>query len=504
MRGTTAMLSLSFSVAAATPPHIMLTVMDDLGWADLGFRGSEIKTPHIDKLASEGVVLENYYVMPSCAPTRSTMMTGRFVTRTGIYTPFAGCAPEGVPLHEKFLPQVLKDAGYATHMVGKWHLGFFKEEYTPTFRGFDTYYGFYGWGEDYTLHTTSYPLANGSNTAKGYDFRWEKQPNCGKGCSVIERAASGTYSTNLFAKRAVDIISAHDPSTPLFLYLPWQAVHAPRQVPKTWAAPYQGGHRVPDFAGMAAAADVGIENVTSALDARGMLKNTVIVFSTDNGGPIEDPGMNEGDAIGASNWPLRGGKHTLWEGGTRGTAFVWATDLTAGQYHGLAHSVDWLPTFAKLAGASTNGTLPLDGRDQWSALQGGESPHPFLFTATNSKGGFAIRKGDWKMIAGGAGPGHINGWSSKDECSPEDAKNTGCTGQPSITGSPRWAGVPMLFNVTADPGEHIDLAATYTDVVAELLSDLAPYNASKVPYHYALAPGVPDGEPMDGVWGPWA
>merc|ERR1712190_416707 len=130
----------------------------------------------------------------------------------------------GVPLTETFLPQTLKKLGYATHMVGKWHLGFYKKEYTPTFRGFDTFYGFYGWGENYFSHLSSYPT-RGGQTAKGYDFRDEDQPNCSGSCSVVDHSADGHYSTNLFAARAVRIIEAHDPTIPLFLSLPWQAVH---------------------------------------------------------------------------------------------------------------------------------------------------------------------------------------------------------------------------------------------------------------------------------------
>lgn len=185
-----------------------------------------------------------------------------------------------------------------------------------------------------------------------------------------------------------------------------------------------------------------------------------------------------------------------------GTAFVWAAGLSPGVHPGLAHSVDWLPTLAALAGASTAGTLPLDGRDMWPALMGAPSAHPHLFTATNNRGGFAIRKGDWKLLAGY--PGKSEGWSSRSECTPEVARGTGCNGTGSTAGEPRWAGAPMLFNVTADAGEHDDLAALHPLVVAGLLGDLAPYNASKVPYDYALAKGLPDGEPIDGVWGPWA
>jgi len=491
----------NFVETASNPLHIVFLVMDDLGWNDVGFRSGALSTPTIDTLAKEGVILQNYYVMDACAPTRATFMTGRHVTRTGIYTPFAGTEPEGVPLDEIFLPSVLKKAGYATHMIGKWHLGFYQHLYTPTFRGFDSFYGFYGWGEHYTEHTIAY-----SQPVEGYDFRDDASPMCGANCSVVDWSANGTYSTHLFARRAVRVINSHDVATPLFLYLAWQAVHAPNQVPAAYEAPFASSPREPIYSGMVAAADEGIANVTAALSARGMLSDTIIVFTTDNGAPIA---RNSG--IGGSNYPLRGGKQSIFEGGVRGVAFVWSRRLAPGEHHGLAHSVDWLPTLAGLAGASTAATKPLDGLDMWPALLGHGVTRERLFLGCNAEMGCAVRDGTWKLIVGKPGSGWsgtdvivdtVDGWSPAD---PGDAftRETYWT-----TGTNYKNSSQLLFNLADDESERHDLSEQHPEVVTELGRFLWSYTSTKVPLSFVVHPGAPKGRPVDTggplpVWGPW-
>jgi len=148
-------------------PHILFILADDLGWSDLGFHGSVIKTPNIDKLAREGVILDNYYVQPLCTPTRSALMTGRYPIHTGLQHGVIHLdAPYGLPLEYSTLPQELKKLSYATHMVGKWHLGSFKWPYVPTRRGFDTSFGFWGGAEDHYNHSVNGFL----------DFRDDEEP----------------------------------------------------------------------------------------------------------------------------------------------------------------------------------------------------------------------------------------------------------------------------------------------------------------------------------------
>ncbi|CAK0839965.1 unnamed protein product, partial [Prorocentrum cordatum] len=305
---------------AERPPHLLFVVADDLGWDDVGFRSHQIRTPHIsvDRLAREGAVLDQYYVQSVCSPTRATFLTGRYPLHHTVNDWLRPGQATGLPLNETLLPELLAPAGYRRHAVGKWHLGFTRWEHTPTFRGFESFVGFYGGGESYFKHESG-----------GYDFRRDMQPRCGANCSRLAKQDSGHYSTHLFTARAQEVIQQHDTSEPLFLYLAYQAVHAPLEVPQSYVDAYAGSIEDPQrrgFAGMLSCLDEGLGNVTGALRAKGMLEDTLVIFTTDNGGPSS--GRVGGDYIGSSNYPLRGGKHSIWEGGTRGTALVWAGAAT--------------------------------------------------------------------------------------------------------------------------------------------------------------------------------
>ena len=360
------------AAAASKQPHVLFIVLDDLGFDDVGFRSHQIRTPHIDGFARSGLVLDQYYVQDVCSPSRSTFMTGRYAMHHGVVDWIPLSSAYGLPLNETTLAQLFKRAGYSCRGVGKWHMGFYKWEHTPTFRGFDSFVGFYGGGEDYFKHSNQ----------GAYDFRRDPTPMCGRNCSQIAAQDQGVYSTTVFAEEAVRVVGAHSSSAgPLFLYLAFQGVHDPAQVPARYADAYKttiADKKRRTFAGMLSAVDEGIGNVTAALAARGMLNDTLIVFTTDNGGPT-----TTGDGVGARNWPLRGGKHSIWDGGVRGTGVITGAGIVqvasgtasraAGgalkQYPHLMHGADWLPTLAEAAGLNTSGTLPLDGVSQWAAMQ---------------------------------------------------------------------------------------------------------------------------------------
>jgi len=336
-------------------PNIVFILADDYGWNDIGYHGSEIHTPTLDKLAAEGIKLENYYVQPICTPTRSVLMSGRYQIHTGlqhdiIWPP----QPNGLPLTDPTLADKMKEAGYATHMVGKWHLGFFKEEYTPTWRGFDSFYGYLTGSEDYYNHTHSY------NHRKYYGLDLRDNDD-------IVRDMTGVYSTHLYIRKAEEIV-ANKGDKPLFLYLPLQSVHAPLQVPDIYLNQYRHiqDKKRRTFAGMVSCMDEGIKNLTESLKKHGLWNNTVLVFSTDNGGQYHE---------GGNNWPLRGNKATWWEGGMRGVGFVSSpllhqSGLTS---HELLHVSDWFPTLLHLAGGSTSG-LNLDGFNVWNTIRYKERP----------------------------------------------------------------------------------------------------------------------------------
>ncbi len=427
--------------SAADRPNIVFFLIDDLGYADCGFNGGKvIKTPNIDRLASEGAVLEHHYVQPVCSPTRAALMTGRYATRTGVYTIVRPGAKWGLPLEERTLAQALKSAGYETAITGKWHLGEFDRAYLPTSRGFDHQYGHYFGMIDYFTHIREGKM----------DWHRDDQPLKEEG-----------YSTHLIAKEAVKRIESRDAAKPLFLYVPFNGVHSPFQVPDEYLKPYGSltGSRQ-KLAGMLAAVDEAIGQIVAALDKAGMGKDTVIVFSSDNGGP--PPGINT---------PLKGFKGSLWEGGTRAAAFVrWPGRVPAGKRISQPmHVIDWYPTLIGLGKGSLEQKLPIDGRDVWPMVTKGEpSPHEAILSVQTPNRA-AVRMGDWKLVSlkGAAEDG--------EDDAPKKAANKKAKAK--VT---EVAGV-QLFNLATDPSESTDLAAKEPERVKAMTAKLAELMKGAVP-----------------------
>lgn len=414
---------------SAPRPHILFLLADDLGWADVSFHGGEIKTPNIDKIAVAGARLEQFYVQPVCSPTRAALLTGRYPMRyglqVGVVRPWA---KHGLPLEERTLPQALKEAGYETAITGKWHLGHFQRSYLPTHRGFDHQYGHYNGALDYFTHVRD----------GGLD--WHRNDD-------VLRVEG--YSTFLIAEEAVRIVSEHDPRKPLFLYVPFNAVHTPLQVPEKYTAPYATfKDRRRKYAGMVAAMDEAIGKIIAAFEEKGLRQNTLIIFCSDNGGP--NPGVV------SSNGPFRAGKSTLYEGGTRVAACAaWEGHIPAGSVvNQPLHIVDWYPTLLKLAGVSLEQKLPLDGKDAWPAIaQGRPSPHDKILLNTTPFSG-AIRAGDWKLVINGK-----QGSSAGAETRP--GRGAAATRRPEIV---------ELFNLAQDPHEKTNLATSNIAKLNELRS----------------------------------
>ncbi|XP_030848937.1 arylsulfatase J [Strongylocentrotus purpuratus] len=485
-------------------PNVVFILADDYGFNDVGYhgrsQGSAILTPNLDRLAGEGVKLENYYVQPICSPTRSQLMSGRYQIHTGLqHGVIRHAQPNCLPLDEVTLPQKLKENGYATNMVGKWHIGFYLDACTPTERGFDSFFGFLVGAQDHYTHILSCEAFNADDgstkTLSGYDLHANKT-------TVYQY--KGQYSTHLFTNKTIDAIERHDKTKPLFMYLAYQAVHAPLQVPDSYMDPYKN---IADktrrtYAGMVSCMDEGIGNVTRALKEAGLYDNTIIIFSTDNGGHIDR---------GGNNWPLRGSKGSLWEGGIHGVGFVHSPllpDAVKGTVnHELIHVSDWLPTIvAGIAGRALNGTKPLDGYNVWSAISGtASSPRTELLHNIDPKKKrpvnekfdtsirAALRVGDWKIKTGADYDVTVNNeWMPPPE-----------SGLDTIYPTEKPNQKVWLFNITADPLEQTDLAEKYPDVVNELVQKLEEYYKGSVPVRYPDPDLEADPALHGGSWGPW-
>lgn len=447
--------------AAAPQPNVVFMLADDLGRVDCSFMGGKVSTPHLDKLAKAGAVLDSFYVQPVCSPTRAALMTGRYPMRhglqVGVVRPWA---QYGLPLEERTLPQALREAGYQTAIVGKWHLGAVQRAYLPTQRGFDQQYGHYNGAIDY------FKLERDG----GYDWHRNDQACHDEG-----------YSTHLLGKEAARIIRERDASKPLFLYVPFNAVHSPWQVPEEYVKPYahlKGNRAI--YAGMLACMDEAVGKISAAVDEAGIRGNTLFIFSSDNGGP--SPGTITDNGV------LRAGKGTLYEGGTRVVAFAtWEGKIKAGSTVKAAlHMVDWYPTLLKLAGASLEQKLPLDGRDAWAAItEGAPSPHESILYNTTPGNG-AIRMGDWKLVLNGQVGANDN---EDGEASPTRKKK----------GKAKAAKSQVeLFNLADDLSEKMNLATQHPDKVAELKARLDAYAAEAVP---PKSEAKPKGFVVPKVWG---
>lgn len=399
------------------PPNIVYIIADDVGYADVGFHGSDIATPALDRLAAEGAPLRQFYSQPLCTPSRAALMTGRYPFRYGLQT---GVIPSGasygLATDEVLLPQILGDAGYRTALVGKWHLGHGDQAFWPRQRGFDSFYGPLVGEIDHFEHT-----------AHGV-------PDWYRDNMLVEEEG---YDTTLLGDEAVRLIESHDPETPLFLELSFTAAHTPYQAPDAWLDRYAG---IADpqrraYAAMISAMDEQIGRVVAALEAKGMREDTLIVFQSDNGGTRSKMFAGEGAVAGdlpPSNAPFRDGKGTLYEGGTRVVALMnWPGRIAPGEAPGMIHVVDMLPTIANLAGASTAGTKPLDGVDLWPALTGPGTRDEIIYNVEPTQA--AVRQGPWKLH-----------WVA--------------TLPPAVE----------LFNLDADPSETTNLAAGHPDAVAAL------------------------------------
>ena len=407
--------ALGLLLGAAPRPHIVLFVSDDMGWNEVGYHGSKIATPNIDRLAKEGAQLDRVYVHPVCSPTRAALMTGRSPARFGVLGPIGR---DVVPKDEHFLPQTFQKGGYQTFMAGKWHLGATEFEYTPNARGFDHFFGFHGGGINY--YTTD------GSRARGW-FR--------NGQSVAPQG----YSTDLLADEAIKLLKNRNKKKPVFLYLPFNAPHQPAQASERLLEKYRKlgffGRRVGQ-AGAIEAMDAAIGRVLATIEAEGISKEPLVMFFCDNG----SGGGRRGSTALPGQLALRGGKGSVLEGGIRVPAVLrWPGVIRAGtKCDQLISAQDIFPTFAAAAGIKPANQKPLDGVNCWPAIVENKPMKRPPVIVVGPSGEFAVLHDQWKLT-----------WSQRQV---------------------------SLYNVKDDPTESRDVTLDHLETVAKLADALAPFS----------------------------
>ncbi|HEY9228145.1 MAG TPA: sulfatase-like hydrolase/transferase [Gemmatimonadaceae bacterium] len=425
-----ASLALGISVAAQAQspakPNVVLIITDDVGYGDFGSYGArDVKTPNIDRLARQGVRLTDFYAAPQCTPTRAALITGRYQQRVKLeraLSTVGSSLEEGLVATGRSLPQLLKNAGYTTGLVGKWHLGY-KPEFGPNAHGFDYFYGFLAGYIDFYTHT------------RGIDGAADLQEN-------LTPVSDSGYMTDLITSRAVRFID-QSAAKPFFLEVTYNAAHWPYQRPDHYSksannSRFQGPEdSIPatraDYVAMIERADDGVGKILAALEKHGLTRNTLVIFTNDNGGEWL-----------SNNAPFFHRKDTLWEGGIRVPAiFRWPAQLPAGKTSAQPGiTMDLTATILAATHAPIPANAALEGRDLLPIVAGKAAPVEralFWRIAAPNRQQRAVRQGDWKLLLDG-----------------DDL---------------------LLFNVRTDLGERRDLAAQRPDIVRRLQSLLVAWEA---------------------------
>lgn len=446
-----------------TKPNIVVILADDLGYGDIGAFGNDaVRTPVLDRLAAEGVYFTQHYSGSAvCAPARASLLSGRYPHRTGAIDTLESRGLDRLSLREVTLADQLKTLGYATGLVGKWHLGALDPRFHPNARGFDEFAGFRGGWIHYWRYRLDY---NGST-----------------------RPSDGRYATDVFTQEAVDFIDRHR-QEPFFLHVAYNAPHYPIEAPDEDVAPFAATGRfsraVSTLYGMVHRMDRGVGQILEALDRNGLGENTFVLFTSDNGPQMSGSGD---DSTVRYNGHFNGSKGTVFEGGLRVPAIArWPAGLNGGSrpVSALIHFTDWYPTLLDVAGASNlveNPINPLDGHDVLPVLRGENTDVDSRrfwqwnrYTPVGSCNA-AMRDGPWKLVrpriaeAMRIDPTHLEIDNSLKEETPlitEIARDP----EPERDIPPPPS--PLLFNVDEDPYEQEDLSAQYPQRTARMVRDL--------------------------------
>jgi arylsulfatase A-like enzyme len=434
--GSLALAGLTFSRASraqAGRPNLVFIMADDLGYADLSCYGQlDYTTPNIDRLAIEGVRFTQGYANSAvCSATRAALITGRYQYRivAGLEEPIAPASPKnaGLPPSHPTLPSLVRKVGYGTSLVGKWHLGFLPE-FSPLKSGYDKFFGIFSGSADYFKH--------GPGAANPL-FEQEVP---------VDRHG---YMTNLLGDRAVQVIEGYSKSKePFLLSLHFTAPHWPWEGPNDEAESkrirslwhYDGGSQK-TYAAMVQSMDTNVGRVLQALDNHGLAANTIVVFTSDNGGERF-----------SKTWPFSGMKEELLEGGLRIPVLMrWPGRVASGSLsEQVMISMDWMPTLLAAAGTQSDQAYPPDGEDLLPTLTARQAPHPRkLFWRYKAGTQRAVRDGDWKYL--------------------------------------RMAGNEFLFDVLHDPRERANLKERHNDVFQRLKNEWEVWNGTMLPERAASA-----------------
>jgi arylsulfatase A len=420
--------SVAAAAAGAPRPNIVMLLADDLGYGDLGCYGHPtIRTPHLDRMAREGMRFTQFYSAASlCSPSRAALMTGRLPIRTGVNKVLFPRSQGGLPPGERTVAELLRESGYETACVGKWHLGD-RSQYLPTRRGFQSYFGI--------------PYSNDMTKVSPYGKPVDYPPlPLIRDEKTVEEEPDQSQLSRRFTEEAVRFIGHRRERTPFFLYLAYHAPHVPLAANSAFSGKSPRGL----YGDVVEEIDWSVGEILRAIQTAGIDRNTLVMFSSDNG-----PGLIRTTDAGTAGL-LRDGKGTTWEGGMR-MPFVarWPGVIPAARTtQAFGTLMDILPTCAKFAGAETPHDRPLDGQDLSDVLAGrgeGREPEMFYYRGEELQ---AVRKGPWKL--------HV-------------VSN-------SITGNdqkpPRRHEQPLLYHLLHDPSELFDVAGNNPAVVTELLATM--------------------------------
>ena len=450
--------------AAPPPPNIILIVADDLGYGDLGWFGAEdIRTPHLDRLGAEGMQFTNFYVAQAvCTASRAALLSGCYPNRIGLHGALNHTSRHGIHADEWLLPEMLRERGYATACIGKWHLGT-RPEFSPLRHGFDEWFGIPYSNDNSKYHPV---LAAEMPPLPLYD-----------GDRVIETDPDQSQLTRRFTERAVEFIERDRGSKPFFLYLP----HVMPHVPIFPSEKFQGRSARGRYGDVVEELDWSVGQITAALKRLGIARNTMVIFISDNG-----PWLSYGEHAGSAG-ELREEKLTAFEGGVRVPCIISCSGAAmpaGGACNEPWMAIDLFPTIAEFVGGRISGGK-IDGRSALPLLlgqPGAKAPHEALFFYAGEEL-HAVRSGDWKLhfphpyLTTAGAPGRGGKPSEWGKGAPRSIKDSSMDAIASRHGQ-RVAQLELsLFNLRTDPGETRDVAAENPDVVARLSKLAEPIRA---------------------------